>query len=138
MSDYLFAYGTLIPGCEPKAMNAVCSRLTVVGEGTVRGTLYDLGAFPGVIEGDGIVHGIVLRVPPHAWPAMDAYEGCPITGGDEGLFRRVMTRATLADGRAVDCWVYVYALDVRGRHSVPSGDWRRWQVTHSDANRSFD
>jgi len=125
VSDYLFAYGTLIPGCEPAHMRPICSRLEPVGEATVRGLLYDLGAFPGVIKGDGIVRGVVLRVPPDAWPNMDAYEGCPIPGGNEGLFRRVMTRATLTDGRELDCWLYVYALDVRGHRAVPSGDWRR-------------
>ena len=128
MSDYLFAYGTLIPGCEPAQMNSVCSRLELIGEATARGVLYDLGAYPGVVEGDGTVHGVVLRVPPDAWPAMDAYEGCPTPGGGEGLFRRVMTRATLADGRELDCWLYVYDLDLRGHRAVLSGDWRRRQA----------
>jgi gamma-glutamylcyclotransferase (GGCT)/AIG2-like uncharacterized protein YtfP len=125
MSDYLFAYGTLIPGCEPAQMNSVCSRLEVIGEGTVPGALYDLGAYPGVVEGDGTVRGVVLRVPPDAWPAMDAYEGCPIPGGDDGLFKRAMSRATLSTGELLDCWLYVYARDVDGHRVVPSGDWRQ-------------
>ena len=125
MSDYLFAYGTLIPGCEPAQMNSICSRLESVGEATLRGVLYDLGAFPGVVEEDGVVHGVVLRVPPDAWTAMDAYEGCPIPGGHEGLFKRILTRATLQNGEEVGCWVYVYARDVGGQRIVASGDWRR-------------
>jgi gamma-glutamylcyclotransferase (GGCT)/AIG2-like uncharacterized protein YtfP len=124
-SNYLFAYGTLIPGCEPASMTSVCSRMALVGEATVRGALYDLGSFPGVVEGDGVVRGIVLRVPPDAWAAMDAYEGCPLPGGEDGLFKRIMTRATLANGETLDCWVYVYARDVRGHRIVESGDWRR-------------
>jgi gamma-glutamylcyclotransferase (GGCT)/AIG2-like uncharacterized protein YtfP len=99
--------------------------MEIVGEGTVRGTLYDLGTFPAVVEGDGTVRGVVLRVPPDAWDAMDAYEGCPIPGGGDGLFRRISTRATLCDGTEVDCWLYVYARDVAGRRVVSSGDWRR-------------
>jgi gamma-glutamylcyclotransferase (GGCT)/AIG2-like uncharacterized protein YtfP len=125
MNDLLFAYGTLIPGCEPAQMNAICTRMELIGEGTVRGILYDLGQFPGVVEGDGLVRGVVLRVPPDAWPAMDAYEGCPIPGGDDGLFKRIPTRATLDTGEKVACWLYVYARDVRGRRAVESGDWRR-------------
>ena len=126
MTDYLFAYGTLIPGCEPSHMSPICSQMQVVCEATVRGTLYDLGAFPGVIiEGDGVVCGVVLRIPSDAWTAMDAYEGCPIPGGDEGLFRRIQTRATLDSGGAIDCWLYVYARDVSRARIVPSGDWRR-------------
>jgi gamma-glutamylcyclotransferase (GGCT)/AIG2-like uncharacterized protein YtfP len=125
MSDYLFAYGTLIPGCEPAQMKSICSRLDLVGEATVRGILYDLGAFPGVVEGDGIVRGVVLRVPPDAWVAMDAYEGCLIPGGEGGLFKRIATRATLDTGEGIDCWLYVYARDVGGQRIVASGDWRR-------------
>jgi gamma-glutamylcyclotransferase (GGCT)/AIG2-like uncharacterized protein YtfP len=124
-NDYLFAYGTLIPGCEPAHMNAICSRMELIGEGTVRGLLYDLGAFPGVVEGDGTIRGVILRVPADAWPAMDAYEGCPLPGGEDGLFRRVMTLATLSNGETVDCWLYVYARDVANHRAVPSGDWRR-------------
>jgi len=123
--DYLFAYGTLIPGCEPPQMSAVCARMELVGEATVRGVLYNLGTFPGVVEGEGVVRGVVLRVPPEAWAAMDAYEGCPIPGGDDGLFKRILTRATLTGGGEVECWLYVYAREVGNRGPVPSGDWRR-------------
>jgi gamma-glutamylcyclotransferase (GGCT)/AIG2-like uncharacterized protein YtfP len=128
MSDYLFAYGTLIPGCEPAHMNAICSRMEFIGEGTVRGLLYDLVHYPGVVEGKGTVRGVVVSVPNDAWAALDAYEGCPIPCGGDGLFRRIITRATLDDGRQVDCWLYVYARDVEGRRVVPSGDWRRRQA----------
>ncbi|HEV2294653.1 MAG TPA: gamma-glutamylcyclotransferase family protein [Tepidisphaeraceae bacterium] len=128
MTDLLFAYGTLIPGCEPAAMRAICSRFQLIGEGSVPGTLYDLGSFPGVVEGEGVVRGVVLRVPPDEWPAMDAYEGCPIPGGDDGLFRRVMSSATLDTGEQLDCWLYVYALDVRDHRMVESGDWRRRDI----------
>jgi gamma-glutamylcyclotransferase (GGCT)/AIG2-like uncharacterized protein YtfP len=123
MSNYLFAYGTLVPGCEPAQMNSICSQMEPIGEATVRGILYDLGAFPGVVEGNGVVRGVVLRVPKVAWGAMDAYEGCPIPGGEGGLFRRIMTRATLDGGEELDCWMYVYARDVRVGRVVPSGDW---------------
>jgi gamma-glutamylcyclotransferase (GGCT)/AIG2-like uncharacterized protein YtfP len=125
MSDYLFAYGTLIPGCEPEAMNVVCSHMELIGAATIRGILYDLGTYPGVVEGDGTVHGVVLRVPPDAWAAMDAYEGCPIPGGDDGLFKRIMSRATLSTGEELDCSLYVYARNVGAHRVVTSGDWRK-------------
>ncbi len=125
MSDYLFAYGTLIPGCAPAQMNSICSRMELIGEGTVRGTLYDLGTFPGVLAGDDMVRGVLLRVPSDAWAAMDAYEGCSVADDGNALFRRVITCATLDDGAQIDCWLYVYARDVRGRRVVESGDWRR-------------
>lgn len=121
----LFAYGTLIPGCEPVGMAPVCSRMQLVGEATVPGTLYDLGGYPGVVEGEGIIRGVVLRVPPDAWPLLDAYEGCAGPGRLDALFRRIPTRATLASGDVLDCWLYVYARDVTGRPIVRTGRWQR-------------
>ena len=124
MSDHLFAYGTLIPGCEPAHMRGTCAGMEIVGEGTVRGVLYDLGRFPGVVEGDGTVRGSVLRVPDGAWPALDEYEMCPGPDCEDGLFRRIRITATLDNGERVECWLYVYARDVRRGTIVRSGDWR--------------
>jgi gamma-glutamylcyclotransferase (GGCT)/AIG2-like uncharacterized protein YtfP len=53
MPDYLFAYGTLLPGAAPAEIASVAARLKPIGEGQVRGQLYDLGHFPGaVLEAD--------------------------------------------------------------------------------------
>jgi gamma-glutamylcyclotransferase (GGCT)/AIG2-like uncharacterized protein YtfP len=123
MGDYLFVYGTLMPGCEPAAMRETCAGMEIIGPGTVRGVLYDLGSYPGIVEGEGSVRGVVVRVPAGAWPALDRYEGCP--GCDDGLFRRIRTTATLDSGQSLECWIYVYARDVHGRTAVASGDWRR-------------
>jgi gamma-glutamylcyclotransferase (GGCT)/AIG2-like uncharacterized protein YtfP len=94
----------------------------------VRGLLYDLVHYPGVVEGEGTVRGVVVRVPHDAWDCDGCVRGMSDPGGGDGLFRRIMTRATLEDGRQSDCWLYVYARDVQGRRVVPSGDWRRRQA----------
>ncbi len=125
--DLLFAYGTLMPGCAPAHLHRVCAGMEVIGPGTVRGILYDLEQFPGVVEGDGVVYGVVLRVPEGAWVQLDEYEGCPAPGCPKGLFSRISTRARLDDGREVECWLYVYAQDVRGKRPVASG---RWEQRH--------
>lgn len=125
MVDLLFAYGTLISGYEPAHMSTACARLKVVGDGTVRGLLYDFGAFPAVVPGNGIVRGVVMRVPPDAWAALDRYEGCAASGSAEGLFQRAETRAALDTGETLDCWLYIYTRDVRAGRLMESGDWRR-------------
>lgn len=125
MSDHLFAYGTLIPGCEPASMRDACAGMEIVGHGTVPGVLYDLGSYPGFAEGEGTVRGVVLRVPEGAWPALDRYEGCPGPGCGDGLFHRIRTTATLDSGESLDCWIYVYARSLRGCVAVKCGDWRR-------------
>src|SRR3954454_12888757 len=95
---YLFAYGTLAPELPgTKAHNGwVADR--------VRGRLYDLGAYPaliecGVAEADW-VEGYVRPVGSDELIGyLDPYEGV-----DEGLYRRIAT--TTEAGLRV--WVYVY------------------------------
>ena len=123
--SYLFAYGTLMPDCVPPQMQDACQGMELVGHATVRGILYDLGPFPGVVDGEGTVRGVLLRVPPGAWDQLDRYEACPGPDHPDGLFHRVKTRATTEDGQDMECWLYIYARDVSGFEPVPSGRWER-------------
>lgn len=93
---HLFTYGTLRSGARgAKTHLAPCER---VGDGIVRGTLYDVGDYPALLlSGDDEVRGEIWRCPAERLPELDAYEGV-----SEGLFRRVAVRV---DGRA--CWIYV-------------------------------
>ena len=67
----LFAYGTLQPGLAPTAMRDIVERFRPLGRATVRGTLYPLGAYPGLALDDagGTVRGLVLEMPEDPpWP----------------------------------------------------------------------
>jgi gamma-glutamylcyclotransferase (GGCT)/AIG2-like uncharacterized protein YtfP len=76
LTTRLFAYGTLLPGLAPTAMREVVERMRPVGPAAVRGRLFDLGPYPGLVLGaaDGEVHGQLLEVPddPELWLRMDA------------------------------------------------------------------
>ncbi len=94
----LFAYGTLAPDGPEQA------RRDGWEADMVRGRLFDLGPYPGLVgiddPGAGWVAGYVRAVDPAelvGW--LDEYEGVA-----EGLYRRVTT--TTRGGRHV--WVYVY------------------------------
>ena len=92
---HLFTYGTLTSGDAANRLLQGCER---VGQGVVRGTLYDLGDYPALLlGGDDSVPGVVWRCPADRLPELDRYEGT-----DDGLFRRVGVEV---DGYA--CWVYV-------------------------------
>lgn len=112
MGEHLFVYGTLLPGHAPAAMRDVVATMRVVGPATVRGRLYDLGSYPGLVldVSDDRVHGQVLAVPddPDAWLRLDAYEGFVIDEPERSLFRRARCPAAVADGAVIECWVYVY------------------------------
>lgn len=126
MSEYLFAYGTLQPGFAPEPMAALVARLTPVGEGFVRGLLYDLGEYPGAVldaRSDSRIFGTVLRLPDDGsvLAELDAYEGfapdCPAAS----LFVRVVGAVELSTGSAAECWIYLYNRDVGEAAIVPGG-----------------
>lgn len=66
MSEYLFSYGTLRPELAPREIAVAVSQLRKAGEGFVRGTLYDLGNFPGAAidpSSEFKILGAVYRLP---------------------------------------------------------------------------
>jgi len=126
MSEFLFAYGTLQPGLAPEAMAAMVARLTAVGEGFVRGVLFDLGEYPGAIldpQSERKVFGTVLRLPEDrsVLAELDAYEGFEAECPEASLFVRVLGSVEVADGGAVECWIFAYNRSVEGRPIVPGG-----------------
>ncbi len=109
--SYMFVYGTLLPGLAPPVIADVVNTLRLVGPATVRGRLYDLGAYPGCIldDGSGAVHGVLLEIAdPAVLEELDAYECYAAHDAAGSLFRRTICNAITADGRVVSTWVYVY------------------------------
>lgn len=138
MSDFLFVYGTLLPGQAPASMREVCDRMQSLGGASVTGILYDLGAYPGVVIGSTgrTVRGEVIEVDcEDTWRRLDRYEGCPQPNGEDGLFRRVKTVAALESGESIECWVYVYNRALRRARVVESGCWRTHRSSLPPPNR---
>jgi gamma-glutamylcyclotransferase (GGCT)/AIG2-like uncharacterized protein YtfP len=113
MTTLLFAYGTLIPRDDER----------LASEGwvpdAVRGRLYDLGAYPALVDLDdptaGWVEGYVRPV------TMEELEG-PLDRWEEvdrGLYRRVRTTTRLDR----DVWLYLYS---RPLPPGSRGPFERW------------
>ncbi len=112
MSELLFVYGTLRPGHAPARVAGWVATFIPQGAATVRGRLYDLGAYPGVVldEEADTVHGELFSLPddPELLSRLDAYEDYRPREPAESLFLRVRTIATSQDGTSHECWIYVY------------------------------
>ncbi len=120
-TDLLFVYGTLRRDLADGEARSLVHDLELVGAATVEGLLYDLGSYPGVIAGHGVVHGELLRVaPPERLAAIDAYEECR---GVEPLFRRTLTRARFGNGRSVTAWIYLFSRSVDRAPRIDHGDY---------------
>ncbi|HUY81394.1 MAG TPA: gamma-glutamylcyclotransferase family protein [Acidobacteriaceae bacterium] len=113
MSEYLFAYGTLQPDQSPDEIVSAVARLRPVGEGFVRGKLYDCGDYPGAVldpSSKGKISGTVFRLPKDetVLRKIDEYEEFDPRTPDKSLFVRRLHTVELAAGKSLQCWVYVY------------------------------
>lgn len=126
----VFVYGTLRRG-GLRAMPEVFPGAKLVGRATVRGRLYDLGEYPGLLLLDGAsgarVAGEVYAVGEETLGELDAVEAA-----DD--YRRRRVEATL-DAGASPCWVYVGGRDAQfySRHPlIASGDWIAHAAARAD------
>ena len=129
MSDYLFAYGTLQPGCAPRKIAHLAAKLRPVAEGFVRGVLYDLGGYPGAVPNPGAesrIVGTLMELPddPELLARLDAYEECDPHSPEKSEFVRARHVAELSDGRALECWFYRYNGTTDEKRRIKEGAWR--------------
>jgi gamma-glutamylcyclotransferase (GGCT)/AIG2-like uncharacterized protein YtfP len=124
--DWLFVYGSL----RSDAGHAMHGVLAAAGErvdaGWVRGRLYAVAWYPGLVldDGAGEVHGEVWRLRDASVLArLDSYEGCGPDDAPPHEFRRERTQVRLHGGATVSAWVYGYARAVDEARRVDSGDW---------------
>jgi gamma-glutamylcyclotransferase (GGCT)/AIG2-like uncharacterized protein YtfP len=133
MRDYLFIYGTLLPGHAPDKLAKVVDRLSYVGKASVPGKLYDLGKYPGAIldpSSQTRVFGRVFELPEDqgVLQALDSYEEFKPDDLDNSLFVREQITVSLRDGRSIQCWIYVYNQDTGTAPLVSSGDYMEDQA----------
>lgn len=101
---------------------------TFVGYARVRGKLYDLGDYPGVVpssEDHRWVRGEVYELDEgvDVLATLDRYEGCHSGDPEPHEFERVTGDATFEDGKTVQVWIYVYKMRVDEKPEITSGDY---------------
>ena len=117
---HVFVYGTLRSAAAGAGGRGLLRGGERVGEGVVRGTLYDLGDYPALLLGGGdTVRGEIWRFPTDRLPLLDRYEAT-----EAGLFRRIAVEVA-----GIPCWVYVAGPRLGPRLTpearVPGTEWRR-------------
>jgi gamma-glutamylcyclotransferase (GGCT)/AIG2-like uncharacterized protein YtfP len=130
MSDggqYLFVYGTLLPGAAPPEIAPIVARLQAVGDGFIRGRLFDLGEYPGVVldETGEEIPGKIFRLPqePEVLKRLDEYEEFNAVQPEGSLFVRKQWPVIRRDGnRKLICWVYVYNPHAGTAPTITPGD----------------
>lgn len=79
--------------------------------------IYDVGAYPAIVRGDGTVYGELLRLQPRGLEIMDRIEGHPT------FYRRERVQVETEQGQA-SAWVYWAPKGLTiGRPLIVNGDW---------------
>ena len=102
---HLFVYGSLKPG---RALHGrIESLVRSVVPGEIDGVLINVGAFPALASGDGIVRGVLLLIETAALEITDQIEGYA-PGRAHNFYSRKKTTVRLDDGGETEAWVYEY------------------------------
>lgn len=122
----VFAYGTLRRG-GAGAMSTRFPSSKFIAEATVRGSLYDLGAYPGLLlnEADSLVTGEVYEVDDETLNKLDEFEAT-------SHYLRQQVEISLNNEKR-KCWVYepdpgFYSL----RMLITSGNWSEYAKTKTN------
>lgn len=120
---HVFVYGTLRRGGDNDIHRYVPAPV-FVGYAQVQGTLYHLGAYPGLrLGGEGAVRGEVYAITAEVERALDELEEVWPQATGEYLKRQVDVQV---ESQVLRCIVYEIAAErTAGRKVVASGDWIR-------------
>jgi gamma-glutamylcyclotransferase (GGCT)/AIG2-like uncharacterized protein YtfP len=92
----------------------------------LRGVLYDLGGFPGVVAGEGLCQGIRYRMTDTSIiAALDEFED--VVPGDPARSLYERRKVALLDaggaGTGEEAWIYWYIQPVTGFEQITDGNW---------------
>jgi gamma-glutamylcyclotransferase (GGCT)/AIG2-like uncharacterized protein YtfP len=121
MMPHVFVYGTL----RRHGRNDIARYRPApvfVAEASIAGTLYDLGAYPGVVlDGARRVKGEIYRIEPTVEAALDLLEEVADDDSGEYIKRKVCVEA---GAQWFDCLVYeIHPARTAGRQVIEGGDW---------------
>ena len=102
----LFVYGTLMPG--ESNYRQIEKFVMDHKPGTIDGVLVDLGAFPALLPGEGLVQGIMLRMNQEALEITDRIEGYH-SDRDRCLYVREEVIVRFEDRQEASAWTYLFA-----------------------------
>ena len=123
MTHALFIYGTLMPGLR---LEAEMHGARFLGAAQVPGRLVDVGRYPGLLQGEGVVTGEVYEVDDAHLARLDVVEDMvPGNRAASQYWREVLTVCGgPLQGQQVQ--TYVYNRPVDGCTLIEHGDYRRY------------
>jgi gamma-glutamylcyclotransferase (GGCT)/AIG2-like uncharacterized protein YtfP len=122
----LFVYGTLLKGlCRFR----VISGSAFLGHAFIKADLYDLGSFPAVAEGGGVVYGELYSIDERTLHDIDSIEGFRPDRPETSFYQRQKIAATsLHDGSTIQAETYFFNQELSRDKKIDCGDYRRYLI----------
>ncbi len=147
MNNKLFVYGTLMNDVESNIARFLRDNSQFLGIGYAKGTLYDLGFYPGFVPNEKLDsrvtgHVFELKNAAQTLPVLDKYEavGEQFSNYEEYVRQEVAIELhrPAASAEKVLCWVYVYNQNPSMRKVIPSGNYLEYLRNNDDYQRFLE
>ena len=119
-SEYLFVYGTLLRQSQSPVSSMLSKNSSFVEKGTVRGRLFDIGEYPGIVVNEDSKKEVMgevfkLKNPTSLLKKLDSYEGKE--------YKRIKTHVYLDNGEHLSAWIYNFTQPTDDYIRIKSGDY---------------
>jgi len=121
----LFVYGTLLKGMEREF---VLSDSQYLGPAVFQAQLFDLGDYPGIKVGRGLVIGELYEITRVTLDLLDKLEGYKICEENDSLYLRREVEIRRISGGSVQAFCYFYNHGIKNRNLIINGDYRRFRL----------
>ena len=123
MNHYLFVYGTLRNEFDNEMAQYLNQHATFLQNGGLKGFLYDIGTYPGVVYDDKaetLVKGQIFELhdSDEIFKVLDPYEGI-----DDELYIRQVCPVQVLEKKITSCWVYLFNRPTLFLTKIESGDY---------------
>ena len=119
----VFVYGTLMEG---ETNHHYLENSTFLDMATIEGyEMYNVGWYPAIIDGDGLIIGELYKVPTNDMPSIDMLEG------EGSLYIKRCETVTDSKGKSSFAFIYVYNRNCSDLERIPA--WNReyvWYVSY--------
>ena len=121
----LFVYGTLLRGLSRAQM---LRGARFLGPALLSGRLFDLGSYPGLLFGEGLVVGEIHLVDSSTLQRIDRVEDFDARDPEGSLYRRGTVSARHFSGGGETVETYFYNREPAAGVLIPHGDYRRYLI----------
>ena len=124
----LFVYGSLRSGFRSPAYEYISRYFTLLGEATVKGSLFDMGTYPAALPAteNNFITGELYNIKSNdefSWAIgqLDDYEGLNVEEGEVPLYKREIVTVT-SSNLPVNAWIYWYNRNTEGLPAIPASE----------------